>query len=172
MHKLIVALGLHFAMLLAGAAYANATLNVSGQFSNGAGLAGSFIVDDNGNIVQNSVDLDFQPQDPASPAIEFYNLLETLSDGESVTLQVSNGFSTDLGLSLTFTGSLGNVSMLGPITEGFVAPFVGGTFPIMCAADCLASGLTGSVTVPEPGTIALLGLGLACVATMRRRKRL
>ena len=153
---------------IGGVAQANVIFDVSGQFATpGATFAGTFAVDTAGNVVANSIDIDVLGV-PGAP-LNFYNLFEASDANNAVTLQLTNGVGPELGFTLMFTGSLGGF-MGGPVTGGFVASVPGGFFQLTCAIGCVALGATGNVTVPEPATLVLLGLGLSGLVAARRRK--
>jgi hypothetical protein len=92
-------------------------------------------------------------QDQANAATAFYNAVSTflIPPGDSETLFSSPPLTTPFEQS-----------------AALVLPLVGdGTL----TADFDSFGATATLLIPEPGTLALLGLGLAITAPLRRSRR-
>ena len=158
MRKAIVGLTLTCLMLIGGAARADVIFGVSGQFASPAGdtFGGTMTIDTQDGVI-NAIDID-------ALGLDFYHVGLNGPDGPGFVVNATNGVGGDYTLTLAFTttniGSLGGF-MGGTITGGGITSPSGFT---------VATGATGSV-IPEPATLALLGLGLAGIGFARRKSR-
>ena len=157
------ALGILALALLAGTARADSTWTYAGNSTEGqtggqvnlcgCALSGSFTLDGSGNVLAYSFTDSIVTLNQSDSTVQLYDWLGTLG-GWSLRITASNG---DF-LGSQFYGSVGEATDSG--TGGLDVEGNRGVWsdPISQISD----------KVPEPGTFALVGLGLAALAFLRR----
>jgi hypothetical protein len=95
--------------------------------------------------------------------------------GTGASINVASGNHTInspmiLATDATISGS-GSVNLAGGVSGGHTLTVLGNATASSIQVDTLIIGSTGTVAVPEPGTIALLGIGLAGLMSGAWRKR-
>ncbi len=164
MKRLLLLLGMVL-FLTAGQASANILYTFSGVTFNGGGtLTGTFTTNDAITAL-----LGFDITTSAGPGIGFHYTPAT-AGSSSTSLPFIIVLSTPTLnniLEVTFSGGL--TALGAPILIGTFASFEQTTAP--ARRDIIAGSAIVATTVPEPSTIALLGMGvLGLLASARRRR--
>lgn len=102
------------------------------------------------------------------------NTTNVWGNATGATKIVAGNAGTVLATQLDPTGApnLLNVKLTFAANDAFVNSFSGSTFSFTsatCANDLISGVIPGSAAVPEPGTWAMLGAGLAALGFLRRR---
>jgi len=161
--KILGILGVALLVVWAGIAQADVikTFGVIGQFATPTTrtMDGTFTVDETTGAVT-KLDID------VTGFVGFYDNISVTPASDGVMLIAQNG-----------VGGVNQIQLhiLTPNPGTFMGfaggPIVGGTIIVFSTGQVLASGASGSV-VPEPATIALLGIGLVGIGFAQRRKSL
>ena len=163
MKRLLAAVGMML-MLAASQASANIIFTFSGvTFSDGGILSGTFTTNDAANSL-----LDYDILTAGGAAIGFHYTPGTAGSGSTSlpSILVLEPASLDHILQVTFSGGL--TPLGATITIGTFDSFeqIGTDH-----RDIMAGSVAPAPTVPEPGTLLLLGASMIAAAALRRRQQ-